>query len=258
MMTGREVAELRRGFVADRALAARAFAAGLPKAGLAAILLSGSVARGDYFPGELGGKIDLTVFRRRGAELSAEELFGPDEEPDIPYHCVTRGDEGYQIAFRELFDEAAFLAQDEAAKFALGESRLLWEDSGAFTAATAALAPVVAAELASLRAACLGRIGYLLSDYKRDRWIRREAAFQLHANLDAAIGAAVRCLYYRNGRYAPAEDRRLYYACELESLPPDFERLLARLLQRRPDSMEDYRRREGIFSRELLAFVTEG
>lgn len=257
MMNKREVAERQRGFVAERVRAARSFAEGLPKSGLAAILLSGSVARGDYFPGELGGNIDLTVYSRRGGGLGAEEVFGPDEDPDIPYHCVTRNGEGFQIAFGELFDEAAFLAQDEAAKFALGESRLLWEDSGAFTAAKAALGPAIAAERASLRSARLGAIRYLLSAYKQDRWIRREAAIQLHENLDAAIRAAIQCLFYANGSYAPAEDRRLYYACALEKLPPDFEGLLAELLERRPDSMEDYRRREGLFTRELLAFVTE-
>ncbi|MBL8967811.1 MAG: hypothetical protein JNG85_12465 [Spirochaetaceae bacterium] len=257
MLTMREVAERQRGFVAERVRAARSFADGLPKSGLAAILLSGSVARGDYFPGKLGGNIDVTVFSRRGSGLGAEELFGPDEDPDIPYHCVSRGGEGFQIAFGELFDGQAFLARDEAAKFALGESRLLWEDAGAFTAAMAALSPALAAERASLRAARLGEIRYLLSEYKQDRWIRREAALQLHANLDAAIEAAIPCLFYANDSYAPAKDRRLYYACELPRLPPDFERLLAGLLERRPDSLADYRRREELISRRLLAFVTE-
>ncbi|MCQ2386410.1 MAG: hypothetical protein MJ078_07045 [Clostridia bacterium] len=48
----------------------------------------------------------------------------------------------------------------------------------------------------------------LLSDYKKDRWLRRKAILQLHENLNTAIRMGILCLYYKNNSYAPAEDRQ--------------------------------------------------
>ena len=52
----------------------------IDKTKIETILLSGSVARGDFFPGKFSGMVDLTVMKRPGAEISAEEIFGPNEE----------------------------------------------------------------------------------------------------------------------------------------------------------------------------------
>lgn len=42
----------------------------------------------------------------------------------------------------------------------------------------------------------LGYIHYLISDYKKDRWFRRGAFIQMHENLNTAVRAGVRCLFY--------------------------------------------------------------
>ncbi|MBN2354211.1 MAG: hypothetical protein JXD23_16705 [Spirochaetales bacterium] len=101
---------------------------------------------------------------------------------------------------------------------------------------------------------CLGYIGYLLSDYTKDRWERREAFPQLHANLNTALRAAIKCLYYIHGKYAAPEDRRLYYNCELERLPRNYEKTIEDLFRQEINSESDYRRREALFRKGLLSF----
>jgi hypothetical protein len=226
------------------------------KAALETVLLSGSVARGDYWPGKYGAMVDLTVMTRPGAAVTAEALFGKNEDPDIPYHCVQRDGQWYSIAFHPPIGPADFAKLDEAKKFALLESRPLWEGSGAWSRDLVTIGRLARVEQARLKADCLGYAAYLLSDYKQNRWEQRDAWPQLHANLDTAIQGALRALYYHNGRYAPAEDRRLYYSHGLERLPEDWERLLAGLLRRDIESETDYRRREKLFSTKLLPFLT--
>lgn len=65
----------------------------IDKSQIETILLSGSVARGDYFPqknenGEDEGMIDLIVMKKDGSSITTEELFGKNQDPEIPYHCI--------------------------------------------------------------------------------------------------------------------------------------------------------------------------
>lgn len=77
-------------FIQDLKSKTNEFINSLDKTHLQTILLSGSVSRKDYFPGEMGGMVDLTVVRKQNSNASAESVFGKDEEPHIPYHCVTK------------------------------------------------------------------------------------------------------------------------------------------------------------------------
>ncbi len=239
------------------ALSAKAveFVAGLPKDELQAVLLSGSCARGDYFPGEYGAKIDLTIMKRKGSALSAEALLGKNEDPEIPYHCVSSAGEGYQVAFHELMDADGFRKLGEAKKFALMESKILWESDGVYSRQLGLIKGIASEEQKSEKAQCLSYIGYLLSDYKVDRWTRREAYPQLHANLNTAIGSALKCLYYANVKYAPAVDRRMYYSYSLERLPSGYGNLMRELFRQDIDSESDYSRREKLFRKFFLAFL---
>ncbi len=56
----------------------------------------------------------------------------------------------------------------------------------------------------------LGYIHYLVSDYKEDRWLRRDDFIQLHENLNITIHAGIRDLFYINGFYAPTEENYSY------------------------------------------------
>jgi hypothetical protein len=85
-----EIVKLRASDISLIRQRADSYVRGINTKELAAILLSGSVARGDFFPGKLGGMTDLTVFKKAGSLVAAEELFGKNEDPEIPYHCVNR------------------------------------------------------------------------------------------------------------------------------------------------------------------------
>jgi hypothetical protein len=55
---------------------------------LQAILLAGSLSRGDYDPGKYGGMIDLIIYKKKESEISALQLLGKNQNEQIPYHCI--------------------------------------------------------------------------------------------------------------------------------------------------------------------------
>lgn len=231
---------------------ALAFAATLPAAGIQGVLLSGSVARGDYYPGDLGGMVDLTVFPVPGAYRDPSTVLGPDEEPSIPFHCVTHQGQGYQVRWMPPPGPGDLSAMDEALAFSLMESTVLVETDGFWTRRRAALATAALPLLAERKARDLGYARYLTNPYKVDRWRRRGETFQLHLNLSRALDLCLACLYRANGSFPPAEDRRMYYSVDLAALPPDWPGLATSLWASSPDSLADYGRRESLFTDVLL------
>lgn len=221
------------------------------------MLLSGSVARGDFFPGKLGGMVDLTVFARPGDSATAESVFGPDEAPAIPYHCLKRGDTWFQIWFTKAIDREAFRSLPEARKFALLESQLLWQHRGSYTRLFRQYVEQRDRDLLAWTGPRIDYVRYLISDYKVDRWKRRGETRQLHANLNQAIVSAIGCLYYLNREYTPAEDRLFYHSYTLATKPGGYARLLDRLMSQRFDSIVDYRRREALFKRRFVSFLED-
>jgi hypothetical protein len=225
------------------------------KANIETILLSGSVSRGDYFPGEMGGMIDLVVMKKNGCTVTAEELFGKNEDPDMPFHCVKRYDNWYQIDFVEFVNMSAFKALSEATKYAILESKILFDNSGKYQNELKEIIAYSNVEQESEFDKCLGAIKYMLSNYKKDRWIRREAYSQIHENLNTAINSAVKCMYYINGMYCPAEDRRMYYSFDLEKLPEKYYENIVEIEKQDMKSFEDYERREAIFNNYILEYL---
>ena len=75
------------------------FISKIDKTEIETILLSGSVARGDYFPGKYGGMTDLIIMRKPGSMISPEELLGENQDPGIPYHCVCSEGNWFEILF---------------------------------------------------------------------------------------------------------------------------------------------------------------
>ncbi|ULQ59504.1 hypothetical protein K7I13_13685 [Brucepastera parasyntrophica] len=231
------------------------FLSNIDKSGIETILLSGSAARGDFWPGKFGGMIDLTVFKKQGSGITPEEIFGGNEEPEIPFHCVRRGNEWFQILFQDKMDAQVFRNSGEPAKSALMESVVLYDPEKRYEKTLAEIYEFAGEDLPMALANALGYINFLLSEYKTDRWERREAYPQLHQNLDSALREGIKSLYYLNGKYAPAEDRRLYYSYDLEKLPVNYEKLMKKLYRQNIASLKDYRRREKIFRKEFLGFI---
>ena len=77
----------------------------------------------------------------------------------------------------------------------------------------------------------------------------------MHNNLNIAIELGICCLYYFNGKYAPADDRKLYYTYALEKLPTNYDILLEKIFDQRINSKEDYERRKKLFLKEFIGIM---
>lgn len=109
----------------------------IDKSEIETILLSGSLSRGDFFPrikdgGDIDGMVDLIVMRKKGSSIKAEDVFGPDQEPQIPFHCVKVNNLWYEILFTDFIDADTFTSYDEPKKFSVLESQILYDANGSY------------------------------------------------------------------------------------------------------------------------------
>ena len=260
MKNKNEIIAQQKDFISEMKAAAQNFIASTDKSEIETILLSGSVARGDYFPrqdekGGYVGMIDLIVMKKKGSSATAEKIFGPNQEPAIPYHCIKSGDLWFEIWFTDFISADDFVHFEEARKFSILEAEILYDKNKLYEAELKKINQIKTEECGKKLQDNIGYIHYLLSDYKKDRWERRGALLQLNENLNTAIRIAVCALYYKNNSYAPAEDRQLYYSLTLENLPENYESVITELKNQNVTSLEDYKRREDLFKRSLLEFI---
>lgn len=232
----------------------------IDKSEIETILLSGSVSRGDYFPrqkenGEYNGMVDLIVMKKQGSNITAEDIFGPDQDPPIPYHCVEVDNLWFAILFTDFIDTNMFSKFEEPRKFSILESKILYDPNNAYKNELAKINQFVQQDLQNNQNGSLGYIHYLISDYKKDRWYRRDAFNQMHENLNTAVRAGVRCLFYINGFYSPAEDRTFYYSHSLPKLPDNYEKLFQKICSQKSNSKRDYFRREKLFMETIVKFI---
>lgn len=78
------------------------FISKIDKTEIETILLSGSVAREDYFPGKYGGMTDLIIMRKPGSMISPEELLGETKIPGFPITVFAVKATGLKFFFRTL------------------------------------------------------------------------------------------------------------------------------------------------------------
>ena len=232
----------------------------IDKSEIETILLSGSVSRGDYFPkikenGEYNGMVDLIVMRKKGSNITAEEIFGPDQDPPIPYHCVKIDNIWFAILFTDFIDTDMFSKFEEPRKFSVLESQILYDPNNSYKNELIKINRFAKEDLENNLNGSLGYIHYLISDYKKDRWYRRDTFIQLHENLNTAIRAGIRALFYLNGFYSPAEDRTIYYSHSLQQLPENYAEVISKACNQKTDSEEDYFRREKIFLENIVDFI---
>ena len=227
----------------------------IDKSEIETILLSGSVSRGDYFPGKFDGMVDLIVMKKNGSDITAEKLFGPNQEPEIPFHCIKVDDIWYEILFTDFITLEGIKSYDEPKKFSVLESQILYDPNNSYKNELSRINQFVKQDLQNNLNGSLGYIHYLISDYKKDRWYRRDAFIQMHENLNTAIKAGVRCLFYINGFYSPAEDRDFYYSHSLPKLPDNYEKLFQKLCSQKSNSKKDYFRREKLFTEKIVNFI---
>ncbi|HPJ14864.1 MAG TPA: hypothetical protein PLJ39_07305 [Spirochaetota bacterium] len=227
----------------------------IDKTNIETILLSGSVARGDYYPGKYGAKIDLTFMKKRNSLVTPESILGENLEASIPYHCTKWNNQEFQIAFHDYIDLASFQVQDESKKYALLESSIIYDPNQVYSNDLISINKYAVVDHHLSKTNSLSYINYLLSDYKKNRWEQRNAFSQMHYNLNTAFQHWIKCIYYINGKYAPAEDRRLYYSYELQLLPANYSKTVAIFCKQDIESEIDYKRREEIFIKQLLPFI---
>ena len=193
--------------------------------------------------------------RKKESRVTAEDIFGPNQEPDIPFHCVKSGACWFEILFTDFISADDFAKFEEARKYSVLEAEILYDVNGSFEKELVKINEAKKEECALELKNKIGYINYLLSDYKKDRWFRRGAFLQMHENLNTAIRIGIICLYYKNNSYAPAEDRQLYYSLSLQSLPADYEKVLVKLKDQKSRSISNYRKREELFRKTILDFV---
>ena len=114
MKTKEEIIEQQKDFIQNLKNITYDFINRIDKSEIETILLSGSVSRADFFPqkkenGEYDGMVDLIVMRKEGSSITAEEIFGPDQDPPIPYHCVKCDNVWFAILFTDFIDTNKFL-----------------------------------------------------------------------------------------------------------------------------------------------------
>ena len=109
MKTKEVIIEQQKNFIQEMKDKTSALINSIDKSEIETILLSGSVSRADFFPrkkenGEYDGMVDLIVMRKKGSKVTAEEIFGPDQDPPIPYHCIKIDDVWWAIMFTDFID----------------------------------------------------------------------------------------------------------------------------------------------------------
>lgn len=112
-------------------------------------------------------------------------------------------------------------------------------------------------QLPNKKKSAIAYANFYISDYKTDRWKRRNAVIQLNKNLNNAIDLCVKALFYTNGKFCPADDRAIYYSYSLEIKPNNYESLIEKLTIIQSNSIEDYEVREKLFRDSFLSFYAE-
>ena len=248
-----EMAEKQKEYIQKMRNHANAFVNSIDKNEIETILLAGSVSRGDYCPGKKGGMIDLIVMKKEASTVTAEEIFGKNEDPFIPYHCIRWNGEWFAILFTDFIDCNKFKELTEPRKFSIMESKILYDPNEKYKNELEKIKDYAKEELKDKLQSTLGYLKYIIG--KEARWEIREAYPHMHNNLNIAIQLGICCLYYLNGKYAPADDRKLYYTYELEKLPKNYDNLLANLFEQKIDSKEDYERRKELFFEEFVGII---
>lgn len=238
-----EMKMLQKDFVGHLRVLTEKYISSLEKSKIQTILLSGSVARGDYFPGKFGGYVDLIVMTKE-PNFDKNTIFGKDIEPEIPYHCVQTFIDnekiGFEIDIRPFVSVHKFETFDEARKWSILESKILYDENDLFSKELRKIESTKKTEQKSFFEKTMFEIEQLTGDYICDKWLRRAAYVQLHANLNKAIELGIRCLYYINETYVAPDNRLSYYTYSFEKLPKNYCRMMKMLMKQNISSRRDF------------------
>jgi hypothetical protein len=192
---------------------------------IAGVLLTGSVARGDGRIGPWGIYVDITLVLRDGAGVDLDALFGKNEEPYIPKHCINLYDKvGVAVGVTSLQALNDIRTMPESNIFAMNESLVIFDPDGLLETWKRS-AFVISDE--DVRARALQqyfRLDYLINDYRMEKWNYREASVQIAQNFNEAGECYLTFLYCINKRFIPRKDWLAYLTYDLATKPPTHER----------------------------------
>jgi predicted nucleotidyltransferase len=183
-------------------------------------LLTGSVARGDARIGPFGIMIDLTIIVASKHDINLDVLFGTDEEPFIPYHCVSIQDKiGLAIKVLEEGELAKIRELDEPSIFALNESEILDDKKGILKKWKRESFEITEAQKKERTLNQYFRFNYMTNAYRFEKWSYRKAWTQIAQNFNEANECYCNFLYCINNMFIPRKDWLTYLTFELENKP---------------------------------------
>ena len=192
----------------------------MPDKKIKGCLLTGSVARGDARTGQFGLMIDLALVVENRDDIDLENMFGKDEEPFIPYHCVRINEKiGIAIELMEENDLWKIREKPEPVIFAKNESIILDDKTGMLKKWKDEFF-IITDEQARLRALnYYFRFDYLTGEYRFEKWGHREAWTQIAQNFNEAGECYCNFLYCINKMFIPRKDWLAYLTYEMQNKP---------------------------------------
>jgi predicted nucleotidyltransferase len=191
-------------------------------------LLTGSVARGDARIGPFGVMVDLALVVDKKEELDLETMFGKDEEPDIPFHCVSLKDTiGLAIEVLEEKELYQIRQKQESQIFSKHESIILYDPSGLLRKWKEQYFIIDDNQVRQRALQHYYRFCYLTGDYRFEKWEFRKAYTQINQNFNEAAECYCNFLHCINRSFIPRKDWLAYLTYELQIKPADHETCMA-------------------------------
>lgn len=200
----------------------------MPNPAIVGALLSGSAARGDARNGPFGFMIDLVVVAEDRNAIDLEEVFGPDKEPDIPFHCVRYEGAALQIELTTLEDLKSIRTRSEAEIFAKQEAVVLLDKNGRLEEWKRTAFIITPEEMRNRALMNFFRFQYLTDPYHQEKWTSREAWIQLAQNANEACECYCSFLYSINGWFIPRKDWLVYFTYDLKAKAAGHKQLIER------------------------------
>ncbi len=204
----------------------------VPNESIRGALLTGSVARGDARVGPHGVLIDIALLVGDKQRIALDAIFGVDEKPSIPFHCVMITETvGLQIQTLGKDDLLGIRDMPEATIFAMYESQIIddkdsllrnWKDTNFH---------ITPQEMKSRAMRHFHRFSYLTGDYRFEKWSRRGAWTQIAQNHNEAAECYCSFLHCINGRFIPRKDWIAYLTYELLTKPEKHEQYMSQLYE---------------------------
>jgi predicted nucleotidyltransferase len=183
-------------------------------------LLTGSVARGDSRIGPFGIMIDLAIVVDKKVNIDLADLFGPDEEPYIPYHC-TKMENGIGFGIEAVEREELYKIREkpESTIYAKWESVIIDDKLGILQEWKERYFLLSVDQIKERALSRYFRFQYMTNDYRVEKWEFRGAWLQLHHNMNEACNCFCEFLYIINGFFIPRNDWLVYLLSEMKIKP---------------------------------------